>query len=100
LQSWLQRLKEFGPKGLILLIVGNKCDLHDRRQVTRERAERFAKSKNCVYIESSARDDVNVEVIFQEIAKLLPKENVDGNADDDGVLRLDDSGSIMQKCMC
>lgn len=81
LKSWLERLKDCGPKqeGLTIIIVGNKCDLDDGRQVERERAESFAKSENCIYIETSARENINVEMIFQEIAKeliaLQPKED-------------------------
>lgn len=84
LKSWLERLKDCGPKGLLTnIIVGNKCDLDDGRQVERERAESFAKSENCIYIETSARENINVEMIFQEIAKeliaLQPKEDIIGS---------------------
>jgi len=82
LKSWLQRLREFGPMGLALIIVGNKCDLDDKRQISKETAEAFAKQEGCLYLETSARDDTNVELVFQEIARLLPKSSEEENGDD------------------
>ena len=99
LKSWLQRLKEFGPKGLIIMIVGNKCDLADGRQVDREQAESFAKSEDCLYLECSAREDVNVELIFQEIARLLPSGKDEGPIND--YFRLQGPESIRTRfCGC
>ncbi len=99
LKSWLQRLKEFGPKDLIIIIVGNKCDLADGRQISKENAENFAKSQDCLYLESSAREDINVELIFQTIAKLLPI-----GADEtpkSGHFRLQNSDSLSNRfCGC
>jgi len=103
LSSWLNRLKECGPDGLIKIIVGNKCDLQDQRQMMKETAELFAIKENCVYLETSARDNVNVEQIFQEIAKLLPEDGSQQKtvSSDGQVLRLDStSTSIRQDCGC
>jgi small GTP-binding protein domain len=82
LPTWLQRLKEFGPPKdkkndtFIIIIVGNKCDLDNERQVMRESAEWFASQQGCLYMESSAREDIRVESIFQRIAKLLPEDTI------------------------
>jgi len=102
LSSWLNRLKEYGPDGLIKIIAGNKCDLQDQRQMMKETAELFRIKENCVYLETSARDRVNVEQILQEIAKLLPKDGSQKAVFSDGqVLRLDStSTSIRQGCGC
>jgi len=103
LSSWLKRLKECGPEGLIKIIVGNKCDLQDQRQMMKETAELFAIREKCVYLETSARDNVNVEQIFQEIAKLLPEDGSQQKAvsSDGQVLRLGStSTSTRQSCGC
>lgn len=74
LSSWMEKLESAGPKGIIHIIVGNKSDLQDKRQVSREEVERFSASHDALYIEASARDNINVDLIFQEIAKILDKE--------------------------
>ena len=39
---WMDELKSKGPAGMVRLIVGNKSDLEDQRQVSREEAEQYA----------------------------------------------------------
>jgi len=103
LTQWLNRLKEFGPKELIKIIVGNKCDLQEQRQVMKGKAELFAMKENCLYLETSARDNVNVEQIFHEIGNLLPEDSTTDNAavSNGQGLRLDETTpSIRQRCGC
>lgn len=80
------------------MIVGNKCDLEDGRSVQREGAEEFAEREKCEYVEASARDDVNVDLIFQKIAKALAlreKDTGENGKGGSGIfgLTLDDTGS-------
>ena len=103
LPKWLKRLQEVGPKGLIKIIVGNKCDLQEERQVMKETAELFAIKENCLYLEASARDNVNVEQIFHEIGNLLPQLSISEKAamSNGQSLRLDEAApSIRQRCGC
>jgi small GTP-binding protein len=103
LPKWLKRLQEVGPKGLIKIIVGNKCDLQEERQVMKETAELFSIKENCLYLEASARDNVNVEQIFHEIGNLLPQLSISEKAalSNGQSLRLDEAApSIRQRCGC
>lgn len=100
LPSWMEKLDETGPKGIIHVIVGNKSDLKDKRQVSREEAERFSSSNGALYIEASARDNVNVDLIFQEIAKILDKEKFQtstGTSADVMILE-ENRASLKSKC--
>ena len=47
-----------------LVLVGNKCDLHEEREVSFAEGEQLAKSLNCPFHETSAKQDTNVEVMF------------------------------------
>ena len=52
-------------------MVGNKIDFAPpRRVVDREAAERYAKSKNLKYFESSAKNNVNIDEIFYHLTEL------------------------------
>jgi len=48
------------------ILVGNKCDLADQRQVSQEEAEELAVTLGGVYIETSAKTATNVDRIFEE----------------------------------
>lgn len=54
---------------MVLLLVGNKVDLEDERQVDRGAALRIAESKNIALMETSAKTGVGVRRVFEEIAK-------------------------------
>lgn len=48
----------------IKIIAGNKCDLKDSRVVSSKVGWEWAKSKNCGFMETSAREMVNIEETF------------------------------------
>mmetsp|Transcript_17504 Transcript_17504/g.25644 ORF Transcript_17504/g.25644 Transcript_17504/m.25644 type:complete len:207 (+) Transcript_17504:123-743(+) len=107
LKSWLQRLREFGPKDLVLIIVGNKCDLHDKRQIPKEEAESFSQQEGCIYIETSARDGIHVELVFEEIARSLQSKNEILSEKDNTTygltsnkVDLEEAPSTTNRCMC
>ena len=57
---------------LVRLIVGNKTDLADKRQVTTEDGERKAKDLNVLFIETSAKAGYNVKQVCDRESAGLP----------------------------
>ena len=58
---------ENADENIVLLLVGNKSDLEDRREVPFEIAQDFATSRNMSFIETSALDSSNVENAFLQV---------------------------------
>ena len=56
---------------LIKFLVGNKTDLEDKRMVSYEEAEKYAKSLDFVYWEVCAKNSNNIEKIFTTLAKKI-----------------------------
>ena len=54
------------------MLVGNKTDLSDKRQVSTEDGERKAKELNVMFIETSAKAKYNVKQLFRRVAAALP----------------------------
>ena len=52
------------------ILVGNKLDLPNR-EIEKEIAEKYSKNHGMNYFETSAKDSINVELIFKEIAGLI-----------------------------
>ena len=77
LNNWLQEIDKFGTNGVTKLIVGNKNDLTDKKQVTLEMAQEFAKEKGgLTVLETSALSSENVEQAFLTMAKEIKENSV------------------------
>ena len=76
--SWLLDLKKQANPDVKIFLVGNKCDLEDKRQVSKEEAEAFRKENNIdLFFETSAKTGLNAKNILVEAAKILYKEYLD-----------------------
>lgn len=50
----------------MLVLVGNKCDLDQRREVARDVAQQYAASIGAIFLETSAMDETGEEVDGEE----------------------------------
>eukprot|EP00347_Sterkiella_histriomuscorum_P019887 403339931 len=71
---WLQELHQYAESGIVILLVGNKTDLHKLREVKREEAAEFASLKNLAFIETSALVSSNVDEAFDLLIQQIHKE--------------------------
>jgi len=70
--KWIDDVRtERGPD-VIIMLVGNKTDLADKRQVSIEEGERKAKELSVMFIETSAKAGYNVKQLFRRVAAALP----------------------------
>ena len=71
IKNWMVEIEKFAKQGVLKLIVGNKKDLEDKRQVSKEEAEAFAKNNGVKFLEVSAKDNINIEELFFGVVKTL-----------------------------
>jgi small GTP-binding protein len=67
LHRWLQELRENADNSIVVMLVGNKCDLQDLRAVSTDEGIGFAKKENLLFIETSALDATNVHQCFTRL---------------------------------
>jgi GTPase KRas protein len=65
------RIKDMDVGQVPVVIVGNKCDLEDRRQVQRSAVEDYAQARGCVAMETSAKNNHNVTEAFTELVRIM-----------------------------
>ncbi|XP_053179737.1 ras-related protein Rab-41 isoform X1 [Scomber scombrus] len=70
--KWIDDVRTERGSDVIIMLVGNKTDLADKRQVSIEAAERKARELNVMYIETSAKAGYNVKQLFRRVAAALP----------------------------
>ena len=63
-QVWLDDIKNQCPQTVLLVLVGNKLDLENERQISYEEGESFAQKNNMYFFETSAKTGVNIENLF------------------------------------
>lgn len=73
-----------------VVIVGNKCDLEEERQVTFEEGQELAKQFECTFVETSAKVRINVEDAFYQLVREIREYNKGTATDDDTTKRNSD----------
>ncbi|KAM3145999.1 hypothetical protein pb186bvf_001977 [Paramecium bursaria] len=78
IQNWLNEIKKYAVEGVIQVLVGNKSDLDQKREVSLEEAQHLAQQLNTAYFEISSNDAINLEQPFVRIVEeLLLKQKVE-----------------------
>lgn len=62
-----------GNPNMIMALAGNKADLAEARAVTKEEAQIYADENSLTFWETSAKANMNVTDVFQDIAERRPK---------------------------
>ncbi|GAA5807197.1 Ras-related protein Rab-6A [Mucor flavus] len=82
--KWIDDVRAERGTDVIIVLVGNKTDLNDKRQVTVDEGEKKAKEYNIMFIETSAKAGYNVKALFRKIGHALPgmeSQSEDGQRD-------------------
>ncbi|XP_037411253.1 GTP-binding protein YPTM2-like [Triticum dicoccoides] len=67
-KQWLNEIDRYASENVNKLLVGNKCDLADKRAVSYETAKAFADEIGIPFMETSAKNALNVEQAFMAMA--------------------------------
>jgi len=67
IERWLRELRDNADPNIVIMLVGNKCDLKHLRTVSTDEGSSFAEKNNLSFIETSALDATNVEDAFSQI---------------------------------
>ena len=105
LQKWLDSVKENSSKNIKIILIGNKIDLEDKREVTFQEGEEFAKNNGLFFLETSAKNFTNINESFNKLTEeiydnieILEEEEESKNS-----IKLEDVNSIIndkKKCKC
>jgi len=72
IQQWLLEVEEFSSSATIpRVLIGNKADLSDRREVESTVAEEFARARNIRYMETSVIGKENIKKVEEAFLELV-----------------------------
>jgi len=87
-EKWINDLKVSADPKLNIILIGNKCDLEEKREVLKEQGEEKAKAFECAFLETSALNGDNIEKGFEMMASEIFRRCMEGNSEQE------DSGSL------
>ena len=70
--KWIEDVRNERGNDVIIVLVGNKTDLSDKRQVSVEEGEDRSSKEGIMFIESSAKAGFNIKALFRKLANALP----------------------------
>ena len=104
LKFWIESIKNNlgNDEPIPIIIIGNKIDLEDAREINKSVAEKFAKDNNYKYFETSAKTGEGVDDAFREIVKQILGRNdkFDDEKEENTVKIEDKKGSVEKKKGC
>lgn len=81
LTSWLTDARNLTNPNTVIMLIGNKKDAEEQRDVTYEEASQFAEEHGLVFLETSAKTGEHVEEAFLKTAQLIYQSVLDGSVD-------------------
>ena len=95
IQNWVKLIKETNDS-IPYVLAGNKCDLTNQRAVEEEEAIKFSKENNINFMETSAKQDINIiDCVNSFVQKIVTSENFIRNIS----FALNDSSDIQRKTL-
>ncbi len=74
LPRWLEEIRAFSERNLVLVLVGNKTDLNNSREVSRDEAIAFAEAQKMPFFETSALNAINVDEVFRALLVAISQQ--------------------------
>ena len=79
LESWLIEIEKNAKEKVLKILIGNKCDLTDDREITSDEGKAFALRNGMEFMETSAKMNTNVTEAFETLGKLMIEFNSKSN---------------------
>ncbi|MFQ6126060.1 MAG: Rab family GTPase [Candidatus Heimdallarchaeota archaeon] len=70
-KSWYEQTRKYAGESTAIILLGNKIDLGEKRDIKADDIETFVHELQCPYIETSAKTGENVEAAFSLISLFL-----------------------------
>ena len=72
-------IDKFAKEGVFKILVGNKSDLNDKRQISKERGKQLADSYGIPFLETSAKSNENIEKLFNDSTRAFIEKQLKSN---------------------
>ncbi len=69
IDNWLIDLRTNGDNNILIALIGNKSDLEEKREISKEEAQTKAEQYNIAFLETSAKSGDNINKAFTQLVE-------------------------------
>lgn len=81
IRTWIRNIEQHASEGVNKILVGNKCDILDKKVISKEQGEALANEFGIKFLETSAKSNIGVEEAFFTLARDIKKRLIDTAAE-------------------
>lgn len=87
IRNWMKNIEEYAAENVNKILIGNKCDLVEKKVVDSQKGQQLAANYGIQFLETSAKNNINVEEAFISIARDIKTRMIDsGDGELDGMM--------------
>jgi len=99
-KNWMSDVDKFAKEGVLRILVGNKCDLDHKRTITNEQGKELASKYGINFMETSAKETVNIDELFISATKSFLSTQVSGPQKKKNNVDINNSENLSKKGTC
>ena len=96
IDKWIEDLKSNGDKNVSIMLIGNKSDLEDKREVQTDEGIKKSEESKVAFLETSALNGENVAKAFEQIIEQIYQNNC-SNDDEDVDFEIDKGVNLSEE---
>lgn len=81
IRNWIRNIEQHATESVNKILIGNKCDMVEKKVVDSARGKALADEYAIKFLETSAKNSINVEEAFITLAKDIKKRLIDNQPD-------------------
>jgi len=81
IKVWHEEAKTYGNSQMYFVLVGNKCEMEDEREVSEEEGRNFSTRNGMLFFETSAKKNINILKAFETIVDRIVGDIRNGKID-------------------
>ncbi|KAJ1568392.1 GTP-binding protein, partial [Cladochytrium tenue] len=77
IRNWIRNIEQHASDGVNKILLGNKCDMLEKKVISKEQGQALAEEYGIKFLETSAKSNIGVEESFFTLARDIKKRLID-----------------------